>query len=103
MNAEPGTTRAPTTVSLDDEEAVKCIVTDALFGLWATVSNLTRLRRSKRERYRVREPRGHADSTLRGRRRAGGGCDPGASFTLVDCAGQIGHEQGPNFSIGRVR
>ena len=97
MNAEPGTTRAPTTVSLDDEEAVKRIITDTLFGLWVTVNNLTRLRPSKRERYRVREPRGHADSTLRGRRRAGGGCDPGASFTLVDCAGQIGMSKGRIF------
>ncbi len=43
----------PTTVSLADEEGVKRILTDTLFGLWATVNNLTRLRPSKRERYRV--------------------------------------------------
>jgi hypothetical protein len=43
----------PTTVSLADEEGVKRIVVDTLFGLWATVNNLTRLRPSKRERYRV--------------------------------------------------
>ena len=33
----------PTTVSLADEEGVKRIPTDTLFGLWATVNNLTRL------------------------------------------------------------
>jgi uncharacterized protein (TIGR00730 family) len=43
----------PTTVSLADEDAVKRIVIDTLFGLWATVNNLSRLRPSKRERYRV--------------------------------------------------
>jgi uncharacterized protein (TIGR00730 family) len=43
----------PTTVSLADEEGVKRIVIDTLFGLWATVNNLTRLQPSKRERYRV--------------------------------------------------
>jgi hypothetical protein len=40
-------------VSLADEEAVKRIVVDTLFGLWATVNNLSRLRPSKRERYRI--------------------------------------------------
>jgi len=44
---------APTTVSLADEEGVKRILIDTLFGLWATVNNLTRLQPSKRERYRV--------------------------------------------------
>jgi uncharacterized protein (TIGR00730 family) len=44
---------APTTVSLADEEGVKRIVVDTLFGLWATVNNLTRLQPSRRERYRV--------------------------------------------------
>ena len=43
----------PTTVSLADEEGVKRILIDTLFGLWATVNNLTRLQPSKRERYRV--------------------------------------------------
>jgi uncharacterized protein (TIGR00730 family) len=43
----------PTTVSLADEEGVKQILKDTLFGLWATVNNLTRLQPSKRERYRV--------------------------------------------------
>jgi len=43
----------PTTVSLSDEDGVKRILTDTLFGLWATVNNLSRLRPSRRERYRV--------------------------------------------------
>ncbi len=41
------------TVSLADEEAVKHILMETLFGLWAAANNLTRLRPSKRERYRV--------------------------------------------------
>jgi uncharacterized protein (TIGR00730 family) len=40
-------------VSLADEDAVKGILIDTLFGLWATINNLTRLRPSRRERYRV--------------------------------------------------
>ena len=51
MSTAPSDT--PTTVSLADEEAVKRILIDTLFGLWATVNNLTRLRPSRRERYRV--------------------------------------------------
>jgi uncharacterized protein (TIGR00730 family) len=43
----------PTTVSLTDEEGVKSILVDTVFGLWAIVNNLTRLRPSRRERYRV--------------------------------------------------
>ncbi len=40
-------------ISLADEEAVKDVLVDTVFGLWEVVSNLTRLRPSKRERYRV--------------------------------------------------
>src|SRR5262249_41557932 len=43
----------PNPVSLADEEAVKRILVDTLFGLWATVNNLTRLRPSRHDRYRV--------------------------------------------------
>jgi uncharacterized protein (TIGR00730 family) len=43
----------PRTVSLADEEGVKRILIDTLFGLWATVNNLTRLQPSRRERFRV--------------------------------------------------
>ena len=40
-------------VSLADEEAVKQIVSETVLDLWKVVNNLTRLRPSKRERYRV--------------------------------------------------
>lgn len=40
-------------VSLADEEGVKRVLIDTLFGLWATVNNLSRLRPSRRDRYRV--------------------------------------------------
>lgn len=40
-------------VSLNDEEAVRQIVTDTLFGLWSAVNNLSRLRPTRRDRYRV--------------------------------------------------
>jgi uncharacterized protein (TIGR00730 family) len=53
MTAQQPAPPAPTTVSLADEDAVQRIVTDTVFGLWAMVNNLTRLRPSRRERYRV--------------------------------------------------
>ncbi len=40
-------------VPLSDERAAIEILTKSLFGLWDTVNNLTRLRPTKRERYRV--------------------------------------------------
>jgi uncharacterized protein (TIGR00730 family) len=53
MSDSSSSDRAPTTVSLADEEGVKRILVDTVFGLWAMVNNLTRLRPSRRERYRV--------------------------------------------------
>lgn len=41
------------TISLSDEEGVRQIVSEAVMGLWDVVNNLTRLRPTKRERYRV--------------------------------------------------
>jgi uncharacterized protein (TIGR00730 family) len=41
------------TVSLADEEAVKQVLIGSILGLWEVVNNLTRIRPSKRERYRV--------------------------------------------------
>ena len=43
----------PGAVSLADEEAVKQVLVSTVFGLWDIVNNLTRLRPSKHERYRV--------------------------------------------------
>src|SRR6185436_3886436 len=40
-------------VSLADEEAVKEILSTTIMGLWELVNNLTPLRPSKRDRYRV--------------------------------------------------
>src|ERR1043166_4407896 len=41
------------TISLGDEEAVKQLLVNTVFGLWDIVNDLTRLRPSKHERYRV--------------------------------------------------
>lgn len=38
---------------MNDEEGVRRIVVDTVFGLWSMVNNLTRLRPSKRGRFRV--------------------------------------------------
>lgn len=43
----------PQTVSLADEESVKQILTNTVFGLWQIVNNLTRLRPSKSDHFRV--------------------------------------------------
>jgi uncharacterized protein (TIGR00730 family) len=40
-------------VSLADQEAVREILTASVFDLWKVVNNLTRLKPSKRDRYRV--------------------------------------------------
>ena len=40
-------------VSLGDEERVKEVLVNSVLGLWDVVNNLTRLRPSRRERYRV--------------------------------------------------
>jgi len=41
------------TISLGDEERVKDVVVNAVLGLWSVVNDLTRLRPSGHERYRV--------------------------------------------------
>ncbi len=45
--------KLPDTISLEDEEAVKRLIMETIFGMWTAVNNLTRLRPSRRERYRV--------------------------------------------------
>jgi hypothetical protein len=54
------------TVRLSDEEAVGDIISDPIFGLWATVNNLTRLKRSQRKRCRVTETLGVKPKLRRG-------------------------------------
>jgi uncharacterized protein (TIGR00730 family) len=53
LDERPATGSSAATVSLDDEDGVREIVKDTLFGLWATVNNLTRLRPSRNKRFRV--------------------------------------------------
>jgi uncharacterized protein (TIGR00730 family) len=53
MSEKTAAPKGPQTVSLADEEAVKQILVGTVFGLWDIVNNLTRLRPSRRERYRV--------------------------------------------------
>jgi uncharacterized protein (TIGR00730 family) len=50
-NEPPGS--ADGIVKLSDEEAVRQILIDALFSLWSTANNLSRIRPSKDDRYRV--------------------------------------------------
>ncbi len=52
MNTNPAESKTGT-ISLADEDAVKQVLVQTVFGLWDIVNNLTRLRPSKRERYRV--------------------------------------------------
>lgn len=40
-------------ISLGNEEAVKQVLIDSVLGLWDVVNNLTRLRSTRRDRYRV--------------------------------------------------
>jgi uncharacterized protein (TIGR00730 family) len=53
MSAKEPHEDRPGIVSLADEEAVKQILVSTVFGLWDLVNNLTRLRPSRQERYRV--------------------------------------------------
>src|SRR5215471_10582285 len=53
MSTNEASKNKAATVSLADEEAVKQLLVNTVFGLWDIVNNLTRLRPSRRERYRV--------------------------------------------------
>jgi hypothetical protein len=53
MSTTPNESNAARLVSLSDEEAVKEILAKTVLDLWKVVNNLTRLRPSTRERYRV--------------------------------------------------
>src|SRR6478672_3797832 len=53
MNEEHAGKTGEGIVSLANEEAVKDVLVSTVFGLWDIVNNLTRLRPSKRGRYRV--------------------------------------------------
>src|SRR5215831_17897126 len=53
MSAKDTQPEKTSTISLADEEAVKQVLFSTVFGLWDIVNNLTRLRPSRHERYRV--------------------------------------------------
>ncbi|MBS0197832.1 MAG: LOG family protein [Planctomycetes bacterium] len=53
MPSDPSTPAEPKVVSLADEEKVREILASTVMNLWEVVNNLTRLRPSRRERYRV--------------------------------------------------
>src|SRR5213080_1383841 len=53
MNAQGQDKQGRGPVSLADEDGVKQVLVGTVLGLWEIVNNLTRLRPSKRERYRV--------------------------------------------------
>jgi uncharacterized protein (TIGR00730 family) len=53
MSAPNSGRASQATISLADEDAVKQVLVSTVFGLWDIVNNLTRLRPTKRERYRV--------------------------------------------------
>jgi len=47
------TTTRNSAISLADEPAVKQVLIDSVLGLWDVVNNLTRLKPSQKDRYRV--------------------------------------------------
>ena len=51
--SESITPQGSSAVSLANEEAVKKVLVDSVLGLWDVVNNLTRLKPSRRDRYRV--------------------------------------------------
>jgi uncharacterized protein (TIGR00730 family) len=53
MNTNDSMKQKPDVVSLADEEGVKQVLTSTLLGLWDVVNNLTRLKPTRRDRYRV--------------------------------------------------
>ncbi|MDR4506633.1 MAG: LOG family protein [Candidatus Brocadiaceae bacterium] len=53
MNTKDSMKQKTDVVSLADEEGVKQILVNSVLGLWDIVNNLTRLKPSRRDRYRV--------------------------------------------------
>jgi uncharacterized protein (TIGR00730 family) len=53
MSATDTAVQRTDSISLNDEEAVKTVLIESVLGLWDVVNNLTRLRPSRKERYRV--------------------------------------------------
>jgi uncharacterized protein (TIGR00730 family) len=53
MSAYAGQERRADNISLSDEDSVRRVLADSVLGLWDVVNNLTRLRPSRHDRYRV--------------------------------------------------
>src|SRR6188472_959037 len=53
MSSDESADAGASAISLADEDRVRDVVTDAVAGLWDVVNNLTRLKPSRRDRYRV--------------------------------------------------
>src|SRR6185369_14481683 len=53
MKSAKKTERRSESISLRDEDQVKSVVAEAVLGLWDVVNNLTRLKPSSHDRYRV--------------------------------------------------
>lgn len=53
MSATEATPQGTNAISLANEEEVKKVLLNSVLGLWDVVNNLTRLKPTKRERYRV--------------------------------------------------
>jgi uncharacterized protein (TIGR00730 family) len=53
MSADAGQERRADNISLSDEDSVRRVLADSVLGLWDVVNNLTRLRPSRHDRYRV--------------------------------------------------
>ena len=53
MSGSAGRQRRADNVILSNEDAVKQVLVDSVLGLWDVVNNLTRLRPSRHDRYRV--------------------------------------------------
>src|SRR5215204_3530349 len=53
MSTTDPATHGTNAVSLADEEGVKQVLVDSVLGLWEVINNLTRLRPTRRDRYRV--------------------------------------------------
>jgi uncharacterized protein (TIGR00730 family) len=53
MSRADSTANAAAHISLADEDSVKKVLVESVLGLWDIVNNLTRLRPSRRDRYRV--------------------------------------------------
>lgn len=53
MSTSESADRSTSAVSLADEDAVKQVIVSSILGLWEVVNELTRLKPSRRDRYRV--------------------------------------------------